>query len=116
MGRRRRTRAKPDDFRLSRVLHVENIGSMVDLPAIRFERLMQRNDNVLKLRMCGIRNDGIACVERDSAERVEFILRMAVGLRMLDIGQVHDVKPEGSKAAVADGAAVFYTLRDGDGT
>src|SRR5260370_36272788 len=40
---------------------------------------------------------------------------MTVGLRMLDVGQVQAVTPEAPKAAVADSAAVFHTLRDGDG-
>jgi len=50
IGRRRRPRKEPDDFRISRVLHVENIRGMVDLPAIRFERLMERDDDVPKPR------------------------------------------------------------------
>src|SRR5229473_6657948 len=40
IGRRRRAREEPDDFRISGVLHVENIRGMVNLPAIRFYRLM----------------------------------------------------------------------------
>src|SRR5467141_4687976 len=115
IGRRRRPRKEPDDFRISGVLHVENIRGMVNLPAIRFERLMERDDDILKPRMCCVGNEGIARVERDSAEGVEFVLRMTARLGMLDVGQIHDIKPEGPKAAVADGAAVFYTFRYGDG-
>src|SRR5882672_8836200 len=114
IGRRRRPREESDDFRISRVLHVENIRSVVNLPAIRFERLMDGDDDVLKARMGRVGNKGIARVERNHAEGIEFVLRMTVRLGMLDVGQIHDIKPEGPKAAVADGAAVFHTFRDGD--
>ena len=56
----------------------------------------------------------VAGVEGNRAEGVEFILHVAVGLRMFDVGQVHDVKSECAKAAVADGAAVFHSLGYGD--
>ena len=61
-----------------------------------------------------VRDDWIARVEGNRAERVEFILHVAIGLGVFDVGQVHGVKPEGAKAAVADRAAVLDALRDGD--
>ncbi len=60
-----------------------------------------------------IRNDGIAGVEGNRAERVELVLHVAIGLGVFYVGQIHGINSEGPKSAVADCAAVLDALRNG---
>ena len=88
-------------FGIFRVLHVHHVRRVVVFAAVRFERFV--NATIMsEPRMGGVRNHGKAGVEGNRAKRVEFILHVAIGLGVLDVGQIHDVHAEGAKAAIAD--------------
>ena len=65
--------------------------------------------------MSGVGNHGIAGVEGNGAERIEFVLHVPVRLGVFDVCKIHDVHSERAEPAVADGAAVFDAFGNGDG-
>src|SRR4029077_13898960 len=107
VGRSSRAREKADELRIFWIFHVHHIRRVVILATVGFERFVHRDDFVLKPGMGGVRDDWIARVERNGAERVEFILQVAMGLGFFYVGEVNDENPERPKAAVTDSAAVF---------
>jgi hypothetical protein len=74
---------------------------------------MHGDDFVHQARMGRVRKDRVAGVKGNRAERIEFILHVAVRLGVFYVRQIHGVEPERAKAAVADLAAIFDALGNG---
>ncbi len=53
-------------------------------------------------------------MERNGAERIEFLLDVADGLGMRDVAEIHDIHAESAEASVAEFAAVFDALGDAE--
>src|SRR5258708_34155777 len=107
-----RAREETNNFRISRVLHVNDIRGVVDLPAIRLERFVRANQKILQPWMHGIGDHRQYCVERYRSERVEFILHGTVRLGMFEVGQIHAIHAEAPKTSVANRTAVLDSPRN----
>src|SRR5258708_21300623 len=108
--RRLRAREETNNFRIARVLHVNDIRGVVDLPAIRLERFVRANQKILQPWMHGIGDHRQYCAERYRSERVEFILHGTVRLGMFEVGQIHAIHAEGPEPSVANRTPVLASL------
>src|SRR5260370_41608900 len=79
---------------------------------MRLDSFVRADEEVLQPGVRCSGNYGQDSVERDGTERVEFVLGVAVGFGMLDVGQVHAVHAEDAETSIADGAAVIGSLRN----
>src|SRR5262249_8673532 len=110
-GRRGGPRKQADDFRASRLLDIHHIARMKRFPAVGLERFKNPDQEILKAWMRNVRHDGIASVERNSAERFQFMRYTANDPGLSNVAEIEDIQSEGAHAAITYRASFLDSFR-----
>src|SRR5439155_26677121 len=95
------------------VFYVDDVTGVERIATVCFESFEYSDHDILESWMRGIRDNGVARVEGNAAERFELVRDAAEDLRLGDVAQIEDNHSESTHPAITDRAAVLDTPRNG---